>query len=78
MELTVCLFPYQCSFITIQMILDHESTIIPCILRKRVDLFEQILAAFEKLQGMNVYHRKTGTHVERENTDWINCIMLDR
>jgi hypothetical protein len=61
----------------IQMILDHESTIIPFILRKRVDLFEQILASFEKLQGMNVYHRKTGTHVERENTDWINCIMLE-
>ena len=61
----------------IQMILDHRATVIPYILQKRMDLMLQIVHSFLPLQGMNVYHRQRGNHVERENTDWINCVMLE-
>ncbi|QDZ25745.1 hypothetical protein A3770_18p82630 [Chloropicon primus] len=61
----------------IQMILEHRTSVVPHLLENRIDLFHKMLEAFEKLQGMNEYRRKRGDHVERENTDWINCVMLE-
>ena len=61
----------------IQMILEHRTTVVSHVLGRRFDLLEKILSSFSRLQGMNPYVRRTGDHVERENTDWVNGVMLE-
>ena len=65
------------TLVDIQMIMEHKATVIPYLLRERRDVFHSMVNAFAKIQGMNPYQRQTGNHVERENTDWINCVMLE-